>query len=107
MKDINRPIKVARALKKEISIILHRDIRDPRIEKFITVTMVEISKDLVHAKIFIMFLNNVSYNENIFKKLKILQNAAGYIRTLLSKSMCLRKIPQLTFYYDKLITEIV
>ncbi|MEI4259914.1 MAG: 30S ribosome-binding factor RbfA [Candidatus Dasytiphilus stammeri] len=105
MKDINRPAKVARALKKELSIILHREIRDPRIDKLITVTAVEISKDLVNAKVFIILGFLPDSKENILKKIKILQNAAGYIRTLLSKNMCLRIIPKITFFSDQLIDE--
>lgn len=105
MKDINRPAKVARALKKELSIILHREIRDPRIDKLITITAVEISKDLVNAKVFIIFGSSLDSKENILKKIKILQNATGYIRTLLSKNMCLRIIPKITFFSDPFIPE--
>ncbi|WWO96085.1 MAG: 30S ribosome-binding factor RbfA [Candidatus Dasytiphilus stammeri] len=105
MKDINRPAKVARALKKELSIILQREIRDPRIDKLITVTAVEISKDLVNAKVFIIFGYSPDSKKNILKKIKILQNADGYIRTLLSKNICLRIIPKITFLYDQFIAE--
>ncbi|WWP02581.1 MAG: 30S ribosome-binding factor RbfA [Candidatus Dasytiphilus stammeri] len=98
--EFNRSLKVAQALKKEIALILQRKLNDPRLAKtIITVTHVTISNDLMYAKITINFVNEEN-KDNINKKIKVLQNAAGYIRCLLSKVMRLRLIPRINFIYE-------
>ncbi|WWP02151.1 MAG: 30S ribosome-binding factor RbfA [Candidatus Dasytiphilus stammeri] len=98
--EFNRSLKVAQALKKEIALILQRKLNDPRLANtIITVTHVTLSNDLMYAKITINFVNEEN-KDNINKKIKILQNAAGYIRYLLSKVMKLRLIPRINFIYE-------
>ncbi|CAJ0993285.1 30S ribosome-binding factor [Pantoea sp. Nvir] len=103
-KEFGRSLRVAQNLQKELSIILQREIRDPRLSMMVTVSGVEVSRDLAYAKVFVTFLKD--QDKDIVKNgLKALKDASGYIRSLLGKAMCLRIIPDLTFFYDNSLVE--
>ncbi|CAL4322071.1 30S ribosome-binding factor [Buchnera aphidicola (Symydobius americanus)] len=106
-KNFTRAIRVSQELKKEISIILMRYIKDPRINFLVTISMVRVSRDLSCAKIFFSYLEQYSNAKNFFNSkykiseiLNILQNSSNYIRKLLYQRFNLRKIPILYFYHD-------
>ncbi|WWP01216.1 MAG: 30S ribosome-binding factor RbfA [Candidatus Dasytiphilus stammeri] len=103
-KEVERLQRVAQTLKKYITIILQRDINDPRLETIVTVTDVEISSDLRYSKVFITFFDDQD-DDLVIRRMNLLQNAGGYIRILLSKMMSIRTIPKLTFIYDKSIKD--
>ncbi|TNH22747.1 30S ribosome-binding factor RbfA, partial [Testudinibacter sp. TR-2022] len=54
-REFSRSQRVAQEIKKEIAIILQREVKDPRIG-MVTVSDVELSRDLVYAKVFVTFL---------------------------------------------------
>lgn len=108
----HRSTRIAQELKKEISIILLKYIRDPRINCMITISMVKLSRDLSFAKIFISLLNinkncynNFYQNKNSQEIISILKGASKYIRKMLSYRIKLRKIPFLLFDYDNSLIE--
>ncbi|WWO98048.1 MAG: 30S ribosome-binding factor RbfA [Candidatus Dasytiphilus stammeri] len=103
-KKVERLQRVAQTLKKYLTIILQREINDPRLETIVTVTDVEISSDLMYSKVFITFLDDQN-NDLLRRRMNLLQNASGYIRMLLSKMMSIRTIPKITFIYDKSIKD--
>jgi ribosome-binding factor A len=73
-------------------------------EKGIAVSGVEMSRDLAYAKVFVTFLND--QDEAAVKNgIKALQEASGFIRSLLGKAMRLRIVPELTFFYDNSLVE--
>ena len=85
-------------------MILQREIKDPRLGMMVTVSGVEVSRDLAYAKVFVTFLND--QDEDAVKQgLKALKEASGYIRILLGKAMRLRIVPELTFFYDNSLVE--
>lgn len=98
-KTFNRSSRVGHELQKEIAIILQREIKDPRLG-MVTVSGVDLSRDLAYAKVFVTFLND-SDPEIVEQGLKILNDATGYIRTLIGKAMQLRIVPELKFNYDE------
>ncbi|QIW15977.1 ribosome-binding factor A [Pasteurellaceae bacterium RH1A] len=102
-KEFSRADRVAQELQKEIAIILQREVKDPRIG-MVTVSDVEISRDLAYAKVFVTFLfdNDESAVE---RGLEGLNKASGYIRTLVGKAMRLRIVPELRFLYDQSLVE--
>lgn len=103
-KEFGRPQRVAQELQKEIAIILQREIKDPRLGLMVTVSGVDVSRDLAYAKVFVTFLNDD--DETAIKNgLKALEDASGYIRILLGKAMRLRIVPELTFFYDSSLVE--
>lgn len=106
-KEFSRSQRVAQEMQKDIAIILQREIKDPRIG-MATVSGIEISRDLAYAKVYVTFLNVLAENHDPDQEsnsIKALQDAAGYIRTLLSKAMRLRVVPELRFVYDTSLVE--
>ncbi len=82
----------------EISNIIREEMKDERIH-FVTITDVDITNDLSHAKVYITVLND-SEREST---LKALNNARGFIEMELSKRVEIRKMPELKFVYDESI----
>ncbi len=93
-----------RRCKKEIAIILQREIKDPRLGMMTTVSGVEMSRDLAYAKVYVTFLNDKD-EAAVKAGIKALQEASGFIRSLLGKAMRLRIVPELTFFYDNSLVE--
>ena len=91
-----RPRKVADVIHKELSELLHREVRDPEIG-MITITSVDVSPDLSHAKVFFTLLQQ----EKKSVTEKALQRAAGYLRSQLAHRIKLYTTPQLRFAYDE------
>ncbi|PHM74933.1 30S ribosome-binding factor RbfA [Xenorhabdus kozodoii] len=106
-REFSRTQRVAQEMQKEIAIILQREVKDPRIG-MATVSGVEVSRDLAYAKVFVTFLNILVENhdsDRIKEGIKALNEASGFIRSLLGKAMRLRIIPELTFSYDSSLVE--
>lgn len=82
---------------EEISKIIHNDVKDKNIS-FVTITDVRITNDLSFAKVYITTLDN-----NREKVLDALNKASGFIRTKLSDSIQIRKMPEIHFVYDESI----
>ncbi|MFJ5483379.1 30S ribosome-binding factor RbfA [Pectobacterium actinidiae] len=102
-KEFSRTQRVAQEMQKEIAIIIQREVKDPRIG-MATVSGVEVSRDLAYAKVFVTFLND-NEPEQVQTAVKALQDASGFIRTLVGKAMRLRVVPALTFSYDNSLVE--
>ncbi|MFM1057838.1 30S ribosome-binding factor RbfA [Yersinia enterocolitica] len=106
-KEFSRSQRVSQEMQKEIALILQREIKDPRVG-MVTVSGIELSRDLAYAKVFVTFLNVLTDNadpDTVKNGIKALQDASGYIRTLLGKAMRLRIVPELTFAYDNSLIE--
>ncbi|MDG2953343.1 30S ribosome-binding factor RbfA [Bisgaard Taxon 10/6] len=102
-REFSRADRVAQELQKEVAIILQREVKDPRIG-MVTVSDVEVSRDLAYAKIFVTFLFD-NDPEAIKQGMKGLEKASPYIRSLLGKAMRLRIVPELRFVYDESLVE--
>jgi ribosome-binding factor A len=94
-----RPGRVQETIRQEISLIMHAHIKDPRIG-FLTVTKVELTKDLRHAKVYFSVLGE---RKDKFLALKGLNSAKGYIRGLLADKVKLRVMPEIVFKIDESI----
>ncbi len=92
-----RMLRIQEALQQEISDILQRELRDPRIG-FASVTGVEVSEDLRHGKVFVSVLAD---EEGRVRTLEGLARAQGFIRTALGQRLRLRTVPELTFVLDR------
>lgn len=102
-REFKRSDRVAQELKKEVAVILQREVKDPRIG-MVTVSDVEVSRDLAYAKIFVTFLFD-NDQEAINQGMKGLEKASPYIRSLVGKAMRLRIVPELRFIYDESLVE--
>ena len=97
-----RTDRLNEVFKREISKLLEREVNDPRLSNFISLTRVEISPDLRNAKVFVSVLGE----EN--SKLEVIEgfnDASNFLRRKLSASIRLRIIPHLSFYYDDSIEQ--
>jgi ribosome-binding factor A len=94
-----RANRVSEQMKKELSDIIGRKIKDPRIG-FVTVTDVQVTGDLQQAKVYISVLGDEEQRENT---LKGLAKATGFIRTEVGQRIRLRKTPEIIFEFDESI----
>lgn len=100
-KEFGRPQRLADYLRKELAQIIQKEMRDPRVG-MVGVTDVEVSKDLLHAKVYVtMFGKDTA--EAMAEPLKVLNNAAGFLRSQIAQSSTMRMIPTLRFYFDESI----
>ncbi|MFA4993588.1 MAG: 30S ribosome-binding factor RbfA [Candidatus Omnitrophota bacterium] len=93
---MSRQERVEEAIKKEVSLIIHDELKDPRIG-FVTITRVELTKDLRNAKVFYSVLGK---DEDCKKTKLALDSALGYIRSLVAQRINLRFATELMFYED-------
>lgn len=92
-----RAQRVAEEIKKEVSQILREELKDPRVVGLISVTGVEVTRDLKNAKIFISVFGN---EEEKQVTLQALNNAAGFIRTEIGRRIRLRHTPLVSIHLD-------
>lgn len=95
----SRPKRLAEQLKRLSAELIRREVKDPRVG-LITVTHVEISKDLTHAKIYVLPFDIGKRHEDW---LKALESAAGFLRIQLKKALAIRHVPELKFLEDESI----
>ncbi|HTP62624.1 MAG TPA: 30S ribosome-binding factor RbfA [Burkholderiales bacterium] len=91
-----RPQKVADLIQRELSELIRLEVRDPRVG-MVTITSVDVSPDLSHAKVFITLLQT----EKLKETLQGLQRAAGFLRSQLAHRMKMYTTPELRFVYDE------
>lgn len=87
-------------VQKELSMLISREIKDPRIHPMTSVVSVEVSPDLKTANVYISVLGDEEAQKSTAKGLK---SAAPYMRSQLAKSLNLRNTPELTFIVDNSI----
>ncbi|NLY77000.1 MAG: 30S ribosome-binding factor RbfA [Tissierellia bacterium] len=94
--------RISEEIRKVISELLSREIKDPRISPMTSVTKVEVTNDLSYAYIYISVLGNEEEKENTIKGL---QNAKGFIRREIGNRIDLRVLPEPVFYLDESIEQ--
>ena len=102
--EFSRTDRVAQQIHKEVASLLQNEYKH-RVGNlpFITLSDVEVSRDLAHAKIFITFYN--SDEKETKAQMKQLGENTGFLRSLLAKRLRMRAVPHLHFFEDKSITE--
>jgi ribosome-binding factor A len=93
----NRVARLNSLLKEVISEVIHREVRNPHVNRFVSVTSVEITSDLQHAKVYISVIGTAKEKE---ETILALQSAAGFIAIQSSKKVTMRYFPALTFKLD-------
>ena len=88
--------RVAGTLRRELAVLIQRELKDPDLG-FISVSDVEVSRDLGIAKVYV----TVAAAEDSQLNIAILRRSAGYLRTLLGQQLRIRHIPELRFIYDE------
>lgn len=90
-------------LRDEIAkLIMHGDVKDPRVSTFLTITRVDVSKDLSFAKAYVSsFLPEAQLERGV----EGLNNGAGFIQSSIAKKLRIRQFPKITFYVDTAMKE--
>ncbi len=89
--------RVNSLIRQEISELLQRQVKDPRLSSLVTVTGVSTSPDLRYAKVFV---SRIGSKEEKQETLSVLAAASGFFRNELAKRLRLRHIPELSFQWD-------
>ena len=97
----NRQRRLGQLLKQEISELILREIKDPRIA-FVSITSVDLTADLRHAKVLVSVLGNERERKSSIAGLR---SAAGYIRRELGQRLRLKYVPEIKIEYDNSIEE--
>ena len=92
----SRPGRLGHQLQQEIALIIQREVKDPRLG-FVTITRVELSSDLSHAKVFFSCLGD---EEAVRRSHEALDHSAKFVRGLIKKRFRLKIIPEIVFRYD-------
>jgi ribosome-binding factor A len=98
--DHRRSERVAEGIREEVATFLAEDAKDPRIIGLVTVTGVDVTRDLRHAKVFVSILGS---DEERQATLEGLDSAAGHLRSRIGRALRLRVAPEITFRYDESI----
>jgi ribosome-binding factor A len=110
-----RAQRVADQIQRELATLIQMEVNDPRVG-MISVTAVDVSRDLSFANVHVTVMNSLSGagmsnssglegqgeldKLDIEENLKALNKASGYLRTLLAKKVKLRAVPRIQFHYD-------
>jgi ribosome-binding factor A len=92
--------RVNQLIRREISDLLLRQIKDPRLGNFLSVNEVETAADLKSAKVYVSCICTEEEKKEIMSSL---ESASGYLHNELSKRIRMRYVPLLSFYWDNSI----
>lgn len=92
-----RASRLGEQIQRDLADLIRLEVKDPRVN-LVTVTSVEVSSDLSHARVFVTTLADaIGAGETV----QALQHAAGFLRSRLSHSLKIRQVPELHFVYDE------
>jgi ribosome-binding factor A len=97
MAENRRPDRLAEAIREEVARFLNEKAKDPRITGMVTVTAVEVTRDLRTAKVFVSILGD----GDRAKTFEGLDSLAGHLRARLGKTLGLRSAPEILFRNDE------
>ncbi len=93
----SRIVRINDEILKEVSNLINYEVKDPRLEEFITVTKVDTSNDLSYCKVYISVFGNNDKKEKVLAGLK---SASGFIRREIARRINLRQTPEFSFMLD-------
>ncbi|MFN2339506.1 MAG: 30S ribosome-binding factor RbfA [Gammaproteobacteria bacterium] len=100
-REFSRSLRVAEQLQRELAVLIRDDVKDPRLG-MVSISGVEVSRDMAHAKIFVSVLGEGQVAK---ESLEVLTRAASFLRRELGRRMLLRSVPQLRFIHDRSLEE--
>lgn len=92
-----RTERINELLREELSDLLRRQVKDPRLGGLVTVTEVEVSVDLRHARVFVSVMGSDEEREDAFRGLEA---ARPFLRRELGRRLSMRRTPELSFRRD-------
>lgn len=97
-----RSDKISDLLRKEISLIINKETKDPRLQK-LNITAVKVSDDIGIATVFYTMIGESIEKEKSSIDKKVLKKFSGMVRSKLSKTMQIRRVPVIQFRFDESI----
>ncbi len=98
-RDTRRPDRVAEGIRMEVATFLNGDVKDPRVRgALITVTAVEVTRDLGHANVFVSIMGSDTERA---ATLEGLASTASYLRARVGRALQLRVAPEIAFRFDE------
>tara|TARA_R110001592_G_scaffold340841_1_gene629449 strand:+ start:12545 stop:12967 length:423 start_codon:yes stop_codon:yes gene_type:complete len=100
--DFKRTDRIAEQMQRDLAELIRTSLKDPRVG-MITVNSVDVARDLGYAEVYVTLLTVEDLDadsDQVKLTIKILNGAAGFLRTELGRMIKLRKIPQLRFHFD-------
>jgi ribosome-binding factor A len=94
---VHRIERVNSLIRQEISDLLQRHVKDPRLDGFVAVNAVDTAADLSYARVFVSRICNPEEKEATLKALK---SASGFMRRQMGRKLRLRQVPELDFQWD-------
>lgn len=92
-----RPERVAQLIRRELSDIITNRMRDPRVGQWLSITDVEVTRDLSFARVYLSMLGPAEERERVLEGLR---SATGFIRSQLAPRLDVREVPELRFEID-------
>jgi ribosome-binding factor A len=96
-RDFSRASRLGEQIQRDLSALIRTEVKDPRVG-MVTITDVEVSRDLSHARVFVSSLDAPEVRE---QSLQALRRAAGFLRSQLAQMIKVRTVPELHFEYDE------
>ncbi len=94
-RDFNRSERVAGQLRRDLARLIQQEVKDPEVG-FVSLSDVEVTRDLAHAKVFITVFDP----EKAADSIKALRRASAFLRRRLGQELRLRHVPELHFLHD-------
>lgn len=98
--DTRRPDRVAEAIREEVATFLAEGVKDPRVVGLVTVTGVDVTRDLRHAKVYVSILGSDTERA---ATLDGLASVASHLRSRIGRALRLRSAPEIVFRLDESI----
>lgn len=95
--DNRRPDRVAAAIREEVARFLADGVKDPRVRALVTVTGVDVTRDLRHAKVFVSMMGGDDEKAETFAAL---EGVAAHLRGHIGRALRLRVAPEIVFKHD-------
>ena len=92
-----RTLRINELLREELSVLLQRNVRDPRLNRMLSITSVSVSSNLKEATVHVSAMGTDDEKSEVFQGLKA---AGSYLRKSLGNRLSLRYIPRLDFQMD-------
>lgn len=92
-----RPDRVAEAIREAVATFLAEGVKDPRVTGLVTVTGVDVTRDLRHARVHVSIMGTETEKTSTMEGLA---SVAGHLRGRLGRTLQLRSTPELEFKYD-------
>ena len=98
----DRMVRISEEVKRELSELIRKDLKDPRLPEVVSITMVKVAKDMKTCKVYVSVLGSEEEKKNAIAALK---SAAGYLRREIGRRLIIRATPELFFYLDESIEQ--